>query len=214
MVDILHLYISAAHDLEKERESLSRAVVEIPVTLGWRVIQTPLHGELLNMDAIAQADVHILLLGSDIRAPVGLEWRLARRANHTPVVFLKEGVVRTMAALDFIRYLEEQTTWRKYLDIADLRMQTLRLLVDHILAQPDYYSLRSDEFDNLTSWRKELSTTDQTPPALHGGIGESSVVLSPERYIPSDGVLIQAQPIKVQRKQSGIQRKREQDSSK
>ena len=69
MVDILHLYISAALDLEKERESLSRAVAEIPVTLGWRVIQSPLHGEPLDTDAIAQADVHILLLGSDIRAP-------------------------------------------------------------------------------------------------------------------------------------------------
>jgi hypothetical protein len=207
MVDILHLYISAALDLEKERESLSRAVAEIPVTLGWRVIQSPLHGEPLNTDAIAQADVHILLLGSDIRAPIGLEWRLARRVRRLPVVFLKQDVVRTMAALDFTRYLEEQTTWRKYLDIADLRLQTLKLLADHILAQTDYYSLRSDEFDKLTSWRKELNTPEQTPPALHGGIGESSVVLSPERYIPSEGVLIQAQPIEVKRKQSGIRKK-------
>jgi hypothetical protein len=206
MVDILHLYISAAHDLEKERESLSRAVAEIPVTLGWRIIQSPLHGEPLNTDAIAQADVHILLLGSDIRAPIGLEWRLARRARRLPVVFLKQGVIRTMAALDYIRYLEEQTTWRKYMDIADLRQQTLRFLTDHILAQADYYSLQSDEFEKLTSWRKELNTPEQKPPALHGGIGESSVVLSPERYIPSEGVLIQAQPIEVDEKHSGLQK--------
>jgi hypothetical protein len=207
MVDILHLYISAAHDLEKERESLSRAIAEIPVTLGWRVIQSPLHGELLNTDAIAQADVHLLLLGSDIRAPIGLEWRLARRARRLPAVFLKQGVVRTMAALEFIRYIEEQTPWRKYLDIADLRQQTLRFLADHILAQVEYYSLRSDEYEKLTSWRKELNSPEPKSPALHGGIGESSVVLSPERYIPSEGVLIQAKPIQVDEKHSGMQKK-------
>src|SRR3990170_3296483 len=76
MVDILHLYISAASDLDLERESLSRLVAEIPVTLGWRVIQSPIHGEMLNTNAITEADVHILLLGTDIRAPIGLEWRL------------------------------------------------------------------------------------------------------------------------------------------
>jgi hypothetical protein len=200
MVDILHLYISAAPDLVQERESLSRAVAEIPVTLGWRVIQSPLHGELLNTTAIAQADVHILLLGSDIRAPIGLEWRLARRANRLPAAFLKQGVVRTMAALDFIRYLEEQTTWRKYKDIPDLHHQALRFLADHILAQANYYTIQADEYEKITSWRKALDTPEQPLPALHGGIGESSVVLSPDRYIPSEGVLIQAPPKEEKKK--------------
>ena len=197
MVDILHLYISAAPDLELERESLSRAVVEIPVTLGWRVIQSPLHGEPLNAAAIAQADVHILLLGNDIRAPIGLEWRLARRANRLPAAFQKKDVVRTMAALDFIRYLEEQTTWRKYKDITDLRQQALKILADHIMDQAGYYALQPDELEKLSFWRKALDIHDHTPPALHGGIGESSVVLSPERYIPSEGVLIKGQPMDV-----------------
>jgi hypothetical protein len=44
-----------------------------------------------------------------------------------------------------------------------------------------------------------LDTPEKEFPALHGGIGESSVVLSPERYVPSEGVLIQAQPINVKR---------------
>jgi len=197
MVDILHLYISAAYDLELERESLSRAVVDIPVTLGWRVIQTPLRGEPLNTTAITQADVHFLLLGNDIRAPVGLEWRLARRANRLPVAFQKKDLVRTMAALDFIRYLEEQTTWRKYKDIADLRQQALKIMADHIMNQAVYYDLQTDEFEKLYSWRKSLDGHGQSPPALHGGIGESSVVLSPERYIPSEGVLIKGQPMDV-----------------
>jgi hypothetical protein len=205
MADILQLYISAAPDLEHERESLSRVVAEIPVTLGWRVTQSPLHGELLNEVAIAQADVHILLFGSDIRAPIGLEWRLARRANRLPTAFLKQAVVRTMAALDFIRYLEEQTSWRKFKDITDLRHQALMFLADHILAHPGYYALKSDEYAKLTAWRKTLDKPEQEPLVLHGGIGESSVLLSPERYIPSEGVLIQAQPEGVKKQRTARQ---------
>ncbi len=194
MVDVIHLYISAALDLEQERESLSRAITEIPVTLGWRVIQSPLHGESFDASAVAQAEAHILLLGSDIRAPIGLEWRLARRANRFPVVFLKKNVLRTMAALDFIRYIEVQIPWREYNDIADLRQQALLYLAGHILKLASYYTLRPAELEKLTAWEKTLETGKQGTPELLGGIGESSVVLSPERYIPSDGVLIQAKP--------------------
>jgi hypothetical protein len=202
MVDIVHLYISAAPDLIQERESLSHAVAEIPVTLGWRVIQSPLHGEVINADSIEQAEVHILLLGSDIRAPIGLEWRLARHANHLPVTFLKRDVVRTMAALDFIRYIDEQTTWRKYKDLTDLRHQVLRYLAEHILAQSGYYALKSNELEKLNTWMKALDSPEKQIPTLHGGIGESSVVLSPERYIPTEGILLQAQPTGKKKKRS------------
>jgi len=207
MVDIFHLYISAADDLDLERESLSRVVAEIPVTLGWRILQSPIHGEPLDEAAIAQAEVHILLLGSDIRAPIGLEWRLSRRVHHQPIVFLKQDVVRTMAAQDFVRYLGEQTEWRKYKDIADLRWQTFKLLADHILTQPGYFALRSNEYEKLATWRKKLDTPEKEPPALHGGIGESSVLLSPERYVPSEGVLIQAQPMGIKEKRPGRKNK-------
>lgn len=190
MVDILNLYISAAADLDHEREVLSRVVAEIPVTLGWRVTQTPLHGDAVDASALAQAEVHIFLLGSDIRAPLGLEWRLAHRANRLQFAFLKQDIARTMAALDFIRYLETQTRWNFFRNIVDLRLQTLKLLSDHILSQPEYYVLKPGEFDRLTSWREKLNLPEEEQLELHGGIGESSVVLSPERYIPSEGVLI------------------------
>jgi hypothetical protein len=194
MADILRLYISAASDLESERESISRSVPEIPVTLGWRVVQSPIHGDAVDMNAVTEADVHILLLGSDIRAPIGLEWQLARRANRTPVAYLRENGMRTMAALDFIRFLEDHGSWHKYKNLADLHQQVLKYLADHILAHTSYYALRSAELEKLTAWRKKLETPEKGIPELHGGIGESSVVLSPERYIPSSGVLIQEKP--------------------
>ena len=106
MVDQILLYISAAGDLIPEREALSQAVVEIPVTLGWRIIQSPYKGEPVNPDAVTAADVHLLLLGSDIRAPIRLEWLYSRRFGRLPVLFLKQDIQRTMAAQNFMHHIE------------------------------------------------------------------------------------------------------------
>lgn len=192
MVDTLLLYISAASDLEHERDILGRAVTEIPVTLAWRIVQTPLHGEPPDLDAVAQAHLHLLLLGSDIRAPVGLEWQAARRAGRTPSLFLKQGAPRTPAAHAFVRYLGDQFTWQAYKHSPDLRLQALKLIADHIQDRPVYYALSPDELERLRTWRGELDAdktaqVDETP----GGAGESGVIFSRERYIPSQGVLIQ-----------------------
>lgn len=192
MVDTLLLYISAAPDLQAERDILGRAVTEIPVTLAWRILQSPLRGTSPDLEAVAQADLHLLLLGGDIRAPIGLEWQAARRAGRLPALFLKQDALRTPAAHAFVRYLGEQFTWHAYKDSPDLRLQALKLIAGHILERTLYYALSPDELGRLTQWREELeagkaSTVDEAP----GGAGESSLIFSRERYTPSQGVLIQ-----------------------
>ncbi len=198
MVDTLLLYISAASDLGSERDILGRAVTEIPVTLAWRILQSPLRGEPPDLEAVAQADLHLLLLGGDIRAPIGLEWQAARRAGRTPVPFLKWHTLRTPAAQAFVRYLEDQATWHAYKDSLDLRLKALKLIADHILENSVYYALRPDEQERLRQWREALearkaSPVDEAPAGAGGagGAGESSVIFSRERYTPSQGVLIQ-----------------------
>ena len=184
-------YISAATDLQPEREILGRAVTEIPVGLGWRVVQSPSRDEPIDHDAVVQANVHLLLLGSDIRAPIGLEWQIARRAGRRPVPFLKQGVLRTPAALSFVHFLKAQAAWRPFKDAADLRHQVHVLLAQHLLDWAGLYVLSPLELARLEEWRAGL---DALAPAagddIRGGAGESGILLSPERYVPSEGVLI------------------------
>jgi hypothetical protein len=191
MADQVLLYISAAPDLEYEREILGRAVVEIPVSLGWQIIQSPLRDEPADLDAVARAGVHLLLLGGDIRAPIGQEWIAARRAGRRPFLFLKQGILRTPAAYNFVRFVEEQAAWQPFKDGPDLHSQVLRLLAGHLVQHAGHYALSPAEMARLESWRAGLQAEalarDQ---GLRGGTGESGVVLSPERYIPSEGVLI------------------------
>jgi hypothetical protein len=191
MADQVLFYISAAPDLEYEREILGRAVVEIPVSLGWQIVQSPLRDEPADLDAVARAGVHLLLLGSDIRAPIGQEWIAARRAGHRPFLFLKQAILRTPAAYDFVRFVEEQAAWQSFRDGADLRRQVLRLLAGHLLQHAGHYALSPAELVRLESWRAGLQA--EVPAGeqeLRGGTGESGIVLSPERYVPSEGILL------------------------
>jgi hypothetical protein len=193
------LYISAATDLGRERERLGRAVAEIPVSLGWRIVQSPTRNDPVARQAVAGADIHLLLLGGDIRAPVGLEWQMARRAGRWPVAFLKQHVLRTPAAQDFVRFVAghqlpglEAAAWRPFRDAADLRRQVLGLLVRHLVERAGVYALTPLELARLEEWTAELDASGA--PAgneVLRGAGESGILLSRERYVPSEGIQIQ-----------------------
>ncbi len=190
MADRILLYISAAADLVLEREVLGRAIVEIPTSLGWRITQTPVAEERLDLEAVATADVHLLLMGADIRAPVGAEWWAARRAGRLPTLFLKQQVHHTLAGLVFIRDLERYAGWRPFVDTADLRRQVLALLTEHIVNHAAGYRISPDESARLRAWQKQQVTDKKSVDERRGGAGASSVILSTERFTPSEGQLV------------------------
>jgi len=191
MVDQIVFYISAAKGVEVEREVLARLTTEIPVTLGWRIYQSPIRGERLEPESVVRADLHVLILGSDIRAPVGVEWTVARKAGRKIHLFKKANIVRTPAAEEFIRVVGSREEWIPYNDHLDLRLTVMKLLGDHILENALYYSLRPGEYEQLIEWRKELDTrTKEREEEAHRGAGASSLIFSRERYLPSQGILL------------------------
>ena len=191
MADVLLIYISAAGDLEFEREVLNRAITEIPTTLAWRIVETPLTAAEPDLESVATADVHLLVLGGDVRAPVGVEWAMARRAGRTPTLFLKSSINHTQAAQAFIRELERYSVWRRFDHAGGLRVDVLKLLAEHIMSHREHYQLSDEEYGKLVRWHKELRKSPrQKIDQTRGGAGDSSVILSLERYIPSTGVLL------------------------
>lgn len=191
MVDQVVVYISAHEDMESERDLLARSAAEAPVNLSWRIVQTPPHGQSPDAQAVIQAEVHILLLGEDIRAPIGYEWMLSRRSGRMPTPFLKQGILRTPAAEAFVRYIAEATSWRTFKRPAELRNQFQLLLANHFLAHAAYYAFSSAELERVNAWRTELEQARlKDIPEERGGAGQSSVILSLERFTPSEGVLL------------------------
>lgn len=191
MIDKLLLYISAAPELRFERDLLARSITEIPTSLGWQIKQTPGPDREPDLDAVARADVHLLMIGSDIQAPVGLEWVASRRAGHAVTLLYKASVQQTQAARAFVRDVSKFGQWIAFDDATELRTRALKLLADHLLTHATRYDLDEQELKALRQWRKAL---DDKPKKgvddRRGGADESAVILTVERYVPSTGKLL------------------------
>jgi hypothetical protein len=191
MVDKLRLYISAAPDLRFERDFLARAIAEIPTSLGWTINQTPGPDREPDLDAVARADVHMLIIGSDIQAPVGLEWAASRRAGNAVTLLYKASALQTQAAQAFVRDLSKYGHWLPFDDAPGLRTRALKLLADHLLAHAARYDLDAREMGKLRDWRKTLDDKpNKGVDDRRGGADESAVILTTERFVPSEGKLL------------------------
>ena len=192
MSDPFLLYISASADLQAERELLGKSIAEIPVDLGWRITLSPSKNEPLDLEIISRADCHILIMGSDIRAPIGLEYWQALRFGSKPVTCLKSNLNRTPAANKFIRFVREYSQWQMYTGGKELQQLVLPVIIDRILERALAFNLTPVEIANLEQWRTDLiGASDAAEEDLGGGTGESSIILSVDRFTPSDGILIE-----------------------
>jgi hypothetical protein len=180
------IYISAAADVMAEREALAQMIAALPVTLAWRIIQTPLKAEPLNLEVLPTADLYLLVMGGDIRAPIGLEWQTARRARRPVLAFLKHGLARTLAGQAFVR--DTDVTWQPFTDPADLSRQVERLLAEHLVRYAVHYVLTPAEVEQLTAL--QVTETGAAQSTKGEGAGHSAVILSRERFMPSDGVIL------------------------
>ncbi|MEM7034301.1 MAG: hypothetical protein AAF629_32460 [Chloroflexota bacterium] len=181
------VYISAASDLITEREILARMVAELPVTLAWRIVQTPISlVDTLDLDAVQQADFHILVIGSDIRAPVGLELSVARYHRRLTHAYLKQGLIRTLAGQSFVK--DAALEWQPFQSYTGLRFQVQKALIQHLLRFQLEYDLTLIEVEQLQDLQSVEAPTEQ--PAEVKDAGHSAVILSRERYEPSDGIAL------------------------
>jgi len=188
----LRLFVSAGADLEAEHEAIGRGVAHIPVpSLGWAIGRTPRRREpqFVAWEEIAAADLFLLILGRDIKAPVGVELLAARRAGRQVLAYRKN-VRRTQAAEAFAR--EAAVDWIEY----DVPREVARLaqvaLVETVLAQGPARRLPPVERDTLRGFLEGLRRGKvETPPLEEtGGAGGGGVILVPGKDLPPGGVLV------------------------
>jgi hypothetical protein len=181
------IYISAAADLMAEREALARMVAALPVTLAWHIAQTPVtDADSLDLEALRIADLHFLVMASDIRAPVGLEWRIVGRAGRPSAAFLKRGIMRTPAGEVFIK--DAGVTWQPFAEPADLTRQVQRLLVEHLVRYALRYALTPEEVARLEALPGVETPAEESARGREAG--HSAVILSRERFEPGEGVVV------------------------
>lgn len=190
MVDTFKLFISAANDLPDERELVGHLVTEIPVTLGWQLNLTPMGKNAENKDLILDADYHLIIFGEDIRAPIGYEWHISRNAGRTPPFFIKTNIPRTIAGGDFLKRISRYPLLNSYASLAEFRKLVLTNIAQHIIKYADLFEIKSLELENVSNFIDELE--DVEPNLLDNVTGEDSIILTRERFMPKNGVLLQS----------------------
>ena len=183
------LYVTISPDLGAEREVIGRAVASLPVDVGWEVGYTPgPFDPSIHAQAAAHADVYVLALGEDIRAPMGVEWNLVRRAGRTPLAFLKE-TRRTPAAQEFIRTAALE--WTGYRAASELAQPVQLALAQAILDHAGQYSLSTPEWTTLQEFVKNLRDQQATDSEdERSGAGQGGVIFAPSREAGRGGVLL------------------------
>jgi hypothetical protein len=192
----LRVFISAGSDLEAEREVIGKAIAGLPVSLGWVINYTPTRDEPLVQvqEAVAASHFYALVMGPDIRAPVGSELYIARQRGKQILAFLKEGP-RTPAGLVFVR--EASLEWNHFRREDELGPLLQRSLADQILASAQIHSISPVDWETLSAFHAELRREEgsarereEVAPGYHGA-GSDAVIVAPGRDLPSEGVLIE-----------------------
>ncbi len=186
-IEKLLLFISATPDLRLERDVVARAVTEIPTSLGWTIKQTPGAGRESDLRAVDTADIHLLLLGRDIQAPVGLEWASARRAGR-PVQLFRLDTAQTQAGTGFMREVSRHGAWTLFKDAVDLRPLALAAIGDHLVTHAGAYDIVDKELADLRNWRATLTKTKVDD--LRAKDESGGVILTTERFVPKEGKLL------------------------
>lgn len=190
MVDTFKLFISAANDLSDERELVGHLVTEIPVTLGWQLNLTPLGKNFESKDLILGADYHLIIFGEDIRAPIGYEWHISRSAGRIPPFFIKANIPRTMAGGDFLKRISRYPSLDTYASLAEFRKLVLTNIGQHLIKYADLFDIKSLEFEKVSNFIDELE--DVELDLIDNVTGEDSIILTRERFMPKNGVLLQS----------------------
>lgn len=180
MTTRVRLFISAGPAEEPVRELLGRALAELPVNVGWVIKRTP------DVDAVAECHLFMLVMGSDITAPVGLELWWARRTEK-PILAYAAWIGRTPAGQVFWQE-NAGLDWTRYAGLADLRRTFIMDISRFLLAHPDRYGLTVFETERLRLLIAELEKpAAETAPQPAGdsifaqavGAGGGGVILAP-----------------------------------
>jgi hypothetical protein len=172
MATRVRLFVSAGPEEETAREQLGRALAELPVNVGWVIKRTP------DVDAVPECHLLVLVLGSDIWAPVGLELWWARRTEK-PILAYHAEAIHTPAGQAFLQD-NALLEWKRYVDLSALRRIFLRDVSRFLLAHPDRYGVTVMEAEMLRNFGARLEQPVLSPVAaeIRGAAG-GGVILAP-----------------------------------
>ncbi|MGC9360551.1 MAG: hypothetical protein ACP5G7_09295 [Anaerolineae bacterium] len=177
MTTELTLYISAAQEMEAECEAVGQLLAGLLPSVRWTLHRTPTGRDNQNPDirAIHESDLHLFILGTDIVAPMGVEWREAQQGDARLFLFRLMGHPLSPAASFFLHHTGVQ--WRRFESAPDLVRRFERQLITELIAGTPGYGLGLEEIESLRDRLEQMPSQVEPDETGARGAGQGGVIL-------------------------------------
>ncbi len=174
----LGIYISAAPEADAECELLGRLLAEMPRSVKWTIKRTPRPHEdqHIDVEALRQSQFYLIVLGSDIVAPMGIEWRMARENGIKTFAFRNVETGFTPAAIFFSRHVG--IPWHDYQTPGEFIHSFERSLITELIEGTPGYGLDMDDIHILSARLEALEEKEEDEDDERRGAGRGGVILS------------------------------------
>ena len=178
MEKALALYVSAAPEMDAECERLGQLLAEMTPAVRWGIKRTPASHAYANpdLDALRDSHFYLILMGTDIVAPIGVELRAARQASVPIMAYRKADALTSPAAAVFLR--DSQLAWQAYGNAHEFVRHFERALIARLIEGTPGYGLALTELAELSQRLAALDGAEEVTEAdERRGAGRGGVIL-------------------------------------
>lgn len=173
----LAIYVSASPEMDPECELLGQLLANLPKSIRWSIKRTPAGRENANPDlkALCASQFYLILLGMDIFAPIGVEWRAARDAGLTTFAFRNVSTAPSPAGAYFAHNVG--LSWQHYRTPQEFIRHLERELISQLVEGTPGYGLEVADIEDISTRLAALDQGSEQPDEERRGAGGGGVIL-------------------------------------
>jgi len=175
----LSIYISASEEMDAECELVGQLLAEITRQTRSTIRRTPPSRDMVNPDveALVRSDFYIAILGSDLVAPIGVEWQAAQRARVRTLGYRNVEATPSPSMQHFLRHTEHD--WQEYHTPEEFIRKLEKTLLSRMIEETPGLGLHLEDLEEISARLKALEDEeDQEPtPDDRRGASRGGVIL-------------------------------------
>lgn len=176
----ISVYVSASQEMDAECERIGQLLAGITRTSRSTIRRTPSPHDAANpdVDALVDSDFYIVILGTDLVAPMGVEWQAAQRAGVRTLGFRHAEASPSPAMIDFLRRTE--FVWEDYRTPSEFVRVLEKTLLTRMIEETPGLGLDLQDIEEISARLKALEekegaaeaaeAPDERRGAARGGI--------------------------------------------
>ncbi|NLD42875.1 MAG: hypothetical protein GX657_05205 [Chloroflexi bacterium] len=173
------VYLSASPEMDAECEQIGQVLAGLTQRSRSTIRRTP-HGPSggnPDLAALARSDLYIIILGTDLHAPLGVEWQAAQQAGLPTLGYRYAEASPSPAMLHFMRH--NRFAWVTYHSPLAFRSTLERTLLRRLLDGTPGFGLDLSDVEQIAARLKELEGQDEEEqgPDERRGAGSGGIIL-------------------------------------